>query len=205
MTNIGENLKIKKQMKFLFELADIIVFLIFVIWIMLFVRVFIFTSYSVVWLSMYPTFDDWDFIIVDKLSTKLDNLKRWDVLVFVPEWKKIPYIKRIIGLPWETVKLENWKVEICNQTQQNCKILQEPYLPQNTKTTAKCWKNIFKISSWYFVLGDNRDNSTDSRCCFGYWCYSWSTYIVRHKDMLWKVRIRLFPKFSNDFWHPTLK
>lgn len=197
MTNINDGIIKKKFNNFAFELFDIIAFLVFVIGIMFFVRIFVFTPFSVVGLSMYPMFDDWDFILVDKLSPKLDKIWRWDIVVFVPEGKDIPYIKRVIWLPWETVKLKDWKVDICNNT--GCSELKEPYLKSWLETTARCGKSEFKVESWFFVMWDNRWNSTDSRCCFGYWCYEWSTFVAHPKDMLGKVLIRLFPRFTSDF------
>lgn len=58
---------------------------------------------------MVPTFHEDDFVIVDKIS----GLKRGDVVVFVPHGQKLPYIKRVVGLPGETVKLQNGGVTLC--------------------------------------------------------------------------------------------
>lgn len=78
---------------------------------------------------MSPTFEENDFIIVDKVSPRITPRKRGDVIVFVPPGKTIPYIKRIIGLPGETVKIKNGGVYVCADNL-NCQKLDETYLPK---------------------------------------------------------------------------
>jgi len=90
----------EKLLKFSLDTFDLIVFLVLVFWIILFIRLFIWTPYTVVGVSMMPTFESNDWIIVEKITQRFWNLDRWDVIVFVPQGKDIPYIKRIIGLPW---------------------------------------------------------------------------------------------------------
>ena len=79
---------------------------------------------------MSPTFEENDFIIVDKITPRFNQLQRGDVIVFVPPGKTIPYIKRIIGLPGETVKIKRTGVEICTTEDkiEQCNTLAEPYL-----------------------------------------------------------------------------
>lgn len=190
----------KKGLKYFFmELFDLVSFLVFVGWIVLFIRFFIFNPYTVVWQSMEPTFDEKDFIIVDKITPKINHFKRWDVVVFVPQGKEVPYIKRIIGVPWETVKISDDKVLVCKSSisWQSCTQLDESYLPADETTKAACWISEFIVTSWsYFVLWDNRNHSTDSRCCFGLGCYSWASYLITENDIIGKVYIRIFPKFQ---------
>jgi signal peptidase I len=79
---------------------------------------------------MAPTFEENDFIIVDKITPRFSELQRGDVIVFVPPGKTIPYIKRVVGLPGETVRIKSNNVEICS-TENNieqCNTLQETYL-----------------------------------------------------------------------------
>ena len=189
-----------KVRDFLLELFDMISFFVLVLGIVLFVRFFVANPYTVVWSSMSPTFSENDFIIVDKISQKIWALDRWDVIVFVPQGKTIPYIKRIIWLPWETVKIENWSVRICDGEWENCQVLQENYLPEWLQTKTKCGITKFKINTGYFVMWDNRGFSTDSLCCFGLWCYDWATYEVTDKDMIWRVLFRVLPRFGTDFY-----
>ncbi len=189
-----------KFKNFLLDLFDMIAFLVFVLWIVLFIRFFVANPYTVVWSSMAPTFIEKDFIIVDKISQKFGKLKRWDVIVFVPQGKTIPYIKRIIWLPWETVKINDWWVLVCDENGENCEKLDESYLPNGLETKTRCGITEFKIQSGYFVMWDNRWASTDSLCCFGLGCYDWATYEVMDKDMIGKVLFRVFPNFGTDFY-----
>lgn len=82
---------------FLLDLFDVVAFLVFVGGIVLFIRFFIFNPYSVVGASMEPTFHENDFIIVDKITPRYGELRRGDVIVFVPPGKDIPYIKRVVA------------------------------------------------------------------------------------------------------------
>jgi len=81
------------------DLLDLVSFFVFVTGIVLFVRFFVFNPYTVVGSSMEPMFEQGDFIIVDKVTPRVGELTRGDVVVFVPKGKDIPLIKRIIGLP----------------------------------------------------------------------------------------------------------
>lgn len=91
MNTEGKNWKVA-----LFDIFDIVAFLVFIIGIVLCIRLLVFTPFSVVGLSMYPTFQEGDFIIVDKITPNFGTLKRGDIVVFVPPGKDIPYIKRVI-------------------------------------------------------------------------------------------------------------
>jgi signal peptidase I len=92
-------LKNRKFLEVVFDLFDMLSFLVFVGGIVLFVRFFIANPYTVVGASMAPTFEESDFIIVDKITPRFGELTRGDIIVFVPPGKTVPYIKRIIGLP----------------------------------------------------------------------------------------------------------
>jgi signal peptidase I len=191
---------------FLLELFDLLTFLVFVTGIVLFVRFFVFNPYTVVGQSMEPEFSQWDFIIVDKVSPRMGRFSRWDVIVFVPEGKDVPYIKRIIGLPWEVVRVKDGKVFVCTKPTSGtwdltCNELSEPYLATWTLTsTTRCKKDEFEVTwDWYFVMGDNRGHSTDSLCCFGLWCYEWANYLAHPQDMIGKVAVRLFPELKR-YW-----
>ena len=197
----------KKHARFWSEVFDLLVFLILVFGIVLFIRLFIATPYTVIWSSMAPNFYQKDRIIVEKFTQRFWSFERWDVIVFVAPWKTSPYIKRIIGLPWETVLFSEWDVYICSNNiprgslvkdseWNDCEKLPESYLPQWLKTIATCWKDEFKVEWWYFVMGDNRWRTTDSLCCFGIECYEWANYIVSDKDLIGKVFVRLYPKYT---------
>ena len=74
----------KKLLEILFDVFDMISFLVFVGGIVLFIRFFVANPYTVVGASMYPTFEESDFIVVDKITPRFAELKRGDVIVFVP-------------------------------------------------------------------------------------------------------------------------
>ena len=156
---------------------------------------------------MAPNFYQKDRIIVEKITQRFSTFERGDVIVFVAPWKTSPYIKRIIWLPWETVKFQDWDVYICSDNVpsgstikdsewNNCEKLPEPYLVEWLKTNATCGKNEFKVKWWYFVMWDNRWRTTYSLCCFWIECYEWANYIVGDKDLIGKVWVRLYPKFT---------
>lgn len=183
-----------------YDMIDIISFLLFFAGIMLFIRLFIIQPYSVVGKSMFPTFEESDFIIVDKISPKLYNYSRGDVIVFIPPEKDIPYIKRVIGIPWDVIKFYSGNVTRCitNNWQQECKELNEPYLSSNIKTQVSAeWKKEFLVTSWWlFVMGDNRPDSSDSRSCFGVRCIGTTEYLVPYNHIIGKVFMRIYPKFQ---------
>ena len=195
-----------KIIKFWLDTFDLIVFLILVFWIILFIRLFIGTPYTVVGVSMMPTFESNDWIIVEKVTQRFWKFERWDVVVFVPQWKDIPYIKRIIGLPWETIKFVDNKTYICNDTTPESEIkaenwkycfkLNETYTYPDVETIPQWEKTEFEVTNWYFVMWDNRWHTSDSLSCFSRECYQWANYLVSDQYMIGRVMVRLFPKFT---------
>lgn len=109
--------------------------------------------------SMEPNFYDRQIIIVDKVSYLFKEPKRGDVIIFqAPKTPQDDYIKRIIALPGEKITISNGNVYI------NGSLLQEPYMSQKTLVDKK--EGILNITigqNEYFVMGDNRANSSDSR------------------------------------------
>lgn len=189
----------EKLKRLLFDIFDIIAFLVFVIGLVLFIRFFIFNPYTVVGMSMHPTIEPGNFLLINKLSNR-KTFERGDIVVFVPVGKE-PFIKRIIGLPGETVKIENNSVHICTQQneEQICEKLDEPYLKKGVKTEVSCpseYDNSYEITEGYFVLGDNREHSTDSRCCFTDGCYKDGGYTVTQEGIIGKLMLRVYP-FNN--------
>ena len=192
--------------KFWLDTFDLLVFLILVFWIILFIRLFIWTPYTVVGVSMMPTFESNDWIIVEKITQRFWKFERWDVVVFVPQWKDIPYIKRIIWLPWETVKFVDNKTFICNdsipesevktESWKNCFKLNETYTYPDAETIPQWDKTEFEVTNWYFVMWDNRWHTSDSLSCFSRQCYQWANYLVSDQYMIGRVMVRLFPNFK---------
>jgi signal peptidase I len=111
--------------------------------------------------SMYPNYDDSEFILTDKISYRRNDPKRGDVIVFhAPPPYNEDFIKRIIGLPGEVVMLKNGKVYI------NDVELKESYLPGYVTTQRSFLRDEvpYKVpDDYYFVMGDNRGFSSDSR------------------------------------------
>lgn len=105
--------------------------------------------------SMQPTLYAGNFVVVDKLSYKLNGPNRGDVIVFrfPPDPSQDPYIKRVIGLPGEQVRIDDGRVYI-NEVR-----ISEPYLKMNTQRSGE-WTI---PEGALFVMGDNRNNSSDSR------------------------------------------
>ncbi|MCF7834971.1 signal peptidase I [Candidatus Gracilibacteria bacterium] len=184
---------------FLADLFDMLSFLVFVGGIVLFVRFFVANPYTVVGASMSPTFEENDFIIVDKITPRFGELNRGDVIVFVPPGKTIPYIKRVIGLPGEIVKLKDNGIYICKDGtgDDQCSKLEEDYIADYVNTESRCGKDEFPIESGLFVMGDNRGFSTDSLCCFGIGCYDDANYTVPSNYIIGKVYVRIIPNFSS--------
>ena len=108
--------------------------------------------------SMMNTLHDGDNLIVEKLSYRFSDPKRFDIIVFPPTGKKEYYIKRIIGLPGETVQIdENGNIYI------NGELLEENYGAETIQNPGRAVNPITLGDDEYFVMGDNRNNSKDSR------------------------------------------
>lgn len=108
--------------------------------------------------SMYPSLGDGDNLIVEKLSYRFSDPKRFDVIVFPFQYKEETfYIKRIIGLPGETVQILDGDIYI------NGRVLNESYGYGTITNPGFASTAITLGEDEYFVLGDNRNNSADSR------------------------------------------
>ena len=127
------------------------------------VRTYVMQPFFVSGKSMEPNFHDGDYLIVDEISYRIDEPKRGDVIIFrYPKNPKEFFIKRIVGLPGEKIEIENNKIVIYNNENQDGIILDEDiYIPLDTKTTGS-YSAILKNDE-YYVLGDNRNASADSR------------------------------------------
>ncbi len=164
----------------------------------LFIRFFIAAPYVVSGASMEFTFDNWDYLITDRLSYQFEAPQRGDVIVFcLPGsgdcsfWQRLMHheltaprtlIKRVIGLPGETVSVDGTNVKIVNAAHPEGFVLDEPYLtPENLGGPSGT--HVTLGTGEYFVLGDNRRVSSDSRI--------WG--ILPKDDIIGHVLIRLFP------------
>ena len=164
----------KGFLKDLFTLALLIVVVVIPI------RVFIISPFIVDGESMHPTFENLDYLIVNELIYNFRAPKRGDVIVFrYPNDLSIFYIKRIIGLPGETISINRGAVTII-QADNSEFTLTERYIVNDDATYTK---NVSLSSDEYFVMGDNRPNSSDSR--------TWGT--LPRKDIIGRADLRLMP------------
>jgi signal peptidase I len=149
----------------------------------LFIRFFIAAPYVVSGASMEPTFDNWHYLIIDRLSYEITEPKRGDVIVFdLPQDTSRSLIKRIIGVPGDTVVLKGQSVAIINAEHPEGFTLSEPYLdPANLGGSNEM--TITLGADQFFVLGDNRRVSADSRL--------WG--VLPRNDIVGRVILRLFP------------
>ncbi|MCL4358467.1 MAG: signal peptidase I [Patescibacteria group bacterium] len=146
------------------------------------IRFFLFEPFFVVGQSMEPTFHSFDYLIVDKISYRFEKPQRNDVIIFRPPVDpSVFYIKRVIGLPGDTVIIQNGHVYIQNKHHPQGYELQEPYLPSTDTTPGN---GVFKVTAGhYFVLGDNRAASYDSR--------RWG--LLPAQNIIGKVELNLVP------------
>ncbi len=108
--------------------------------------------------SMSPTLENGDNLIVDKLTYRFSDPKRFDIIVFpFKENRTVYYIKRIIGLPGESVQIKDGKIYI------NGMELEEDYGAETIADPGIASSPVTLGADEYFVLGDNRNNSEDSR------------------------------------------
>ena len=131
--------------------------------------------------SMETTLSDGDNLIVDKISYRFHDPERFDVIVFPFEGKdETYYIKRIIGLPGEDVRIDtDGNIYI------NDEILEEHYGVEVINDPGNALKGMHLGEDEYFVLGDNRNHSSDSR--------STSVGLIHRDDIIGRAWIRIFP------------
>lgn len=164
----------KGLMKDLFTLAFLIVVVVIPI------RVFIISPFVVDGDSMHPTFENLDYLIINEILYRFKSPARGDVIVFrYPGNPSVFYIKRVIGLPGETVSIRKGVVTIT--TTDGSKLpLDEPYIVNEDATYTK---DISLNEKEYFVMGDNRPNSSDSRV--------WG--VLPRKNIIGRADLRLLP------------
>lgn len=125
------------------------------------VRLFIAQPFVVSGASMQPTFENGQYLIIDQLSYRFDQPNRGDVIVFQYPYDTTKYfIKRIIALPGETINIDGSNVFIHNDEYPDGFQLDEPYVAH--MSMAAPFSQTLNEEE-YFVMGDNRDQSSDSR------------------------------------------
>ncbi|MCR5025619.1 MAG: signal peptidase I [Lachnospiraceae bacterium] len=131
--------------------------------------------------SMVPTLQDQDSLLVDKLSYRFTEPKRFDIVIFPYHYGNNQYfIKRIIGLPGESVRIdEEGNIYI------NGELLEEDYGAEVILDPGRAQTEVMLGDDEYFVMGDNRNHSMDSRDI--------SVGNIAKKDILGKAFIRIYP------------
>jgi len=113
---------------------------------------------------MEPSFYDQEYLIIDEISYRFSTPERGDVIVFkYPRDPKEYFIKRVIALPGEKVQIKNGEIYIYNSQSPFGSKLSENYLDSETKTYGLSEEIIVLEDGEYYVLGDNRNSSKDSR------------------------------------------
>lgn len=127
------------------------------------VRYFLIQPFYVKGASMEPNFYNHEYLIIDELSYRFNQPKRGDIIVFRPPTQVNDfYIKRVIGLPGEQISIANNRITITSDQYPQGSVLDESfYLPTGTATTNSV--NVGLGKDQYFVMGDNRGSSLDSR------------------------------------------
>lgn len=160
----------------IFEVALIAVGAVFLI------RSFLIQPFLVSGSSMVPNFSDGDYLLIDELTYRFREPRRGEVVVFrSPENFSTFFIKRIIGLPGEKVDIENGKIFIVEKNKTEKFLLEESYILSNVLTKGGVGLGLG--GEEYFLLGDNRSYSFDSR--------SWGP--LRRENIIGLVRLRLWP------------
>lgn len=155
-------------------------FLAIVVFVILPIRLWVAEPFIVSGDSMYPTFQNHDYLIIDSLTYKIENPSRYDVIVFkYPLDTSRYFIKRVIGLPGETVTIHDRTITVTNSEHPEGFTVHEPELDVQTQGEI----NVTLGADEYFVLGDNRPVSSDSRV--------WGA--LKKEYIIGKPMLRLFP------------
>lgn len=152
---------IKRLGAFFLDIFEVIVF---AIGIFFFIYLLVMRPHKIDGESMMPNFINGEYLLTEKVSYYFRDPGRGDVVVFTPPVTNLDeYIKRVIALPGETVMVKDGKVYI------NGKVLDEPYIANSVYTNGGSFLSegqSYKVPEGeFFVMGDNRGNSSDSR----YW------------------------------------
>jgi len=162
-------------------IGEILNFALIALLIVLPIRMFIAQPFIVSGASMETTFSSGQYLIVDQVSYRFEEPMRGDVIIF--RYPKDPskfFIKRIIGIPGDTIEIKGNVITLTNQEHPEGSVLAEPYIREmapNTTLTETLGEDE------YFVMGDNRNASSDSRM--------WG--VLQRDKIVGKAFVRLFP------------
>ena len=154
-------------------LKDAFKYILFIV-IVLLIVIYVVGLQQIVGDSMNPTFNNGDIVIIDKLTPRFNNIKRGDIISFYYDDSKF-LVKRVIGLPGESVKIKDNKIYI------NDKVINDYVYNTNTEDFTLEYDKI--PDNHYFVLGDNRSNSLDSR----------EIGLIKKENIIGKKVIKIWP------------
>ena len=159
---IEQKSRYRRFLEFIWEMAKVALIALVII---VPIRYFLIKPFYVKGASMEPNFYDHEYLIIDEISYRLADPKRGDIVVF--RYPKNPsqfFIKRVIGLPGETVKIEDNAVYITGGDGQTNRLV-ESYLSENieTRLPVSGYGSVALKDDEYFLMGDNREQSLDSR------------------------------------------
>ena len=174
-----KNVRASRWLSFLWDVVKLVILAFIIVWP---IHKFVFQPFLVQGPSMEPTFFDKEYLIVEEISYRFNSPQRGEVIVFRSPNNPADYlIKRVIGLPNERVVIRGGEITIYNNSQPAGFKLNESYLPPGLTTGGDV---DLKIGvNQYFVLGDNRSVSLDSRS-FG---------VVDRKSIVGRVWLRGWP------------
>ncbi len=190
MENNTDNKALAKQ-----SFWELVRFALIAIAIVIPIRIFIAQPFIVSGSSMVPTFENGQYLIVDELTYAFKAPERGDVVVFrYPNDTTKFFIKRIVGLPGETITLKTGEVTIINKDHPEGFKLEQPYIENHSSDSGSYTMG----EDEYFVMGDNRSGSYDSR--------AWGA--VKKKLIVGRAFLRLLPfreisSFPGDYKQPN--
>lgn len=149
----------EKKVNYVKEIIDTVIYFAILFLVVLLIHTFIGEQIKVRGSSMESTLQQGNRLILEKVTYRMDSPKRFDIIVFHPKnaSKDVYYIKRIIGLPNETVQIIDSRIYI------NGEVLEESFGNNPIEQAGIASEPIVLLEDEYFVLGDNRNNSSDSR------------------------------------------
>lgn len=173
--------KLEKRRALIADIKSTIVFFIIVLIITFLLLQFVGQRTTVSGSSMEDTLSDGDSLIIDKISYRISDPKRFDIIVFPYEWEDDTYyIKRIIGMPGEVVRIDLDGNIFINEV-----LLEEDFGLARMTNPGMAIDPIYLSDDEYFVLGDNRNNSSDSRVS--------DVGPIHRKRIVGRAWIRIYP------------
>jgi len=163
----------------IWEIAEVVIIALVAVFI---IRNFLVQPFLVNGASMEPNFHNGDYLIIDEISYRLREPQRGEVVVFhYPNNESTYFIKRVIGLPGERLLIKEGKIRVFNKDFPDGFLVDEKYLPSYIQTVGE--KEVVLKNTEYFVMGDNRNFSFDSR--------NWGP--LQKAEIVGVVRLRLWP------------